>query len=146
MKISRSNRAREQSIKKGKPKSSVSIKHSSFFEVLEEQDKPKIEIDIELEKIEEYARQLREQPNFYNLRTYKIAVKTFLLSVIEQMYNVEEKSSIDRYGRRRVYMLIEKMDGKLEELTRLFLNHQAPTFNLTKQLDEIRGLLLDIVS
>ncbi len=146
MKINKPNGPKERSITKRGPLSSVSVKHSLFLETLQQQDKPQIDLDIVLEQIEQYAHQFRQQATFENLRLYKKVIRAFLSTMVNEIYHVKEKSFIDRYGRRRVFTRVEQIDQKLEELTRLVLSKQLPTIDLAKRIDEIRGLLLDILS
>lgn len=97
-----------------------------------------------LGEVEEYARRLRESPIFENLLRYKKKVRAILLFLVEQSYDVKESSFYDLQGRRRLLVLVENIDQKLEELTREFLNNQGSSLDLVSRLDEIRGLLLDL--
>lgn len=144
MKISDSNRTRDKLVRLGKNKKSTSVKHSPFLEVLQEKDSVEHVYDYALEDIDQIGKQLKENPNFENLRAYKEAVKSFLTQIITKSYQLEERRFIDTQGRRRVYLLVNQIDAELEELTRMFFNRHLSTLNLAKKLDEIRGLLLDV--
>ena len=55
----------------------------------------------------------------------------------KKSYTVTEQSFYDPQGRRRLYMLVESIDQKLEELTRSFLEKQMDSLDLVNRLDEI---------
>lgn len=144
MKVDKYNRPHER-IRSRKSGKGVSVKHSPFLEILEQEKVIQtIDLDKALELIDEIGRELRQRPSYRELRAYKDAIRSFLSLAIEKMYRVETKRFVDLSGRRRVYFLVDCVDEKLEELTQLILESQVPTIELTRRLDEIRGLLLDI--
>ncbi len=116
----------------------------AFFEVLQSEQDAQINFDAALEQIDEYARRLKESPIYENLLRYKEGVRTILRLLVKKSYTVTEQSFYDPQGRRRLYMLVESIDQKLEELTRSFLEKQMDSLDLVNRLDEIRGMLLDL--
>ncbi len=126
--------------------SKISVKHSPFVDALQRFTNVEEDLDYALEDINGLGRRLREKPTFINLKNYKGAVRAFLQLMIKQGYGIEERRFVDQFGRRRIYLLIAKIDARIEELTSLILNKQASNLELASKLDEIRGLLLDIKS
>ncbi len=118
----------------------------SFSEVLQTEQVGVRDIDLAaaLEEVDEYARRLRESPILENLLPYKKKVRAILLFLVKQSYSVQESTVYDFQGRRRLLVLVESIDQKLEELTREFLHRQTSSLDLVGRLDEIRGLLLDL--
>lgn len=106
------------------------------------------EIDLaqSLEEVQIYAERLKDSPVFENLLRYKRKVQEVLRHLVQQSYSVNESTFYDPQGRRRLMVLVESIDQKLEQLTRDFLEEQDPGLNLVSRLDEIRGLLLDLYS
>lgn len=145
MKISE-RRTREQFIKGKKDSRRLNVVHSPFLETLQEKNEEKIDLDLALENIDKLGKQLRDKPTLINLKNYKTAVRAFLQEAVKTAYAVTEQRFVDRFGRRRMFLLVAKVDEKLEELTRMVLNQQDNALNLAAKLDEIRGLLLDIDS
>ncbi|HQD71245.1 MAG TPA: YaaR family protein [Limnochordia bacterium] len=140
-------RTREKFIKREKPgRRQVQVIHGPFLTTLQEKQAVEIDLDSALEVIDELGRKLRSQPTLANLKDYKAAVRSFLKQAIGGTYEVSERRFIDRLGRRRLYVIVAKVDERLDELTRLVLDRQDSTLDLASKLDEIRGLLLDIVS
>ncbi|NLL47001.1 MAG: YaaR family protein [Firmicutes bacterium] len=118
----------------------------TFSEMLETEQTGDRGIDllVALEEVDEYARRLKESPILENLLPYKKRVRAILRFLVEQSYDVKESSVYDLHGRRRLLVLVESIDHKLEELTRDFLNQHSSSIDLVSRLDEIRGLLLDL--
>ena len=118
----------------------------TFSEMLETEQTGDRGIDllVALEEVDEYARRLKESPILDNLLPYKKRVRAILRFLVEQSYDVKESSVYDLHGRRRLLVLVESIDHKLEELTRDFLNQHSSSIDLVSRLDEIRGLLLDL--
>jgi len=118
----------------------------TFSEVLETEKVETRDIDLAtaLEEVDEYARRLKESPVMENLLRYKRRVRAILRFLVQQSYDVQENTVYDLYGRRRLLVLVESIDQKLEELTWDFLNKQSSSLDLVSRLDEIRGLLLDL--
>lgn len=80
-----------------------------------------------------------------NLKSYKAAVRSFLKQVLNATYEVSERRFIDRVGRRRLFIIVDRIDEQLEQLTQMVIDKQDTTLDLASKLDEIRGLLLDII-
>lgn len=145
MRIPGSGRRREQIAPKKRKRVEFSA-DTSFSEVFQAEVIEQIDLERALEEVEEYAERLRRNPLLENLVRYKKKVQDILRFLIQQSYNVKESIFYDPLGRRRLLMLVETIDEKLEELTRDFLRAQDDNLELVGRLDEIRGLLLDLYS
>ncbi|NMB38825.1 MAG: YaaR family protein [Firmicutes bacterium] len=144
MKIDKSRRTRNKFVKTDTGEHRIAVKHSPFMDTLQRYDNIEHDLDCILEDIDELGRLLREKPTFINLKNYKAAVRSFLQAAVEHTYGVQERRFVDQHGRRRIYLLIAKIDDQLEQLTSLLMSKQASNLDLASKLDEIRGLLLDI--
>ena len=114
-----------------------------FGELLRAEQAQELDLAAALAEIDEHARELVRSPVLANLLRYKKKVRDLLLFLVKQSYEVRESSFYDPQGRRRLFVLVETIDQKLEELTRDFLEKHSPPLDLVGRLDEIRGLLLD---
>ena len=139
-------RTREKFIKREKPgRRQVQVIHGPFLTTLQEKQAVEIDLDSALEVIDELGRKLRSQPTLANLKDYKAAVRSFLKQAIGGTYEVSERRFIDRLPQAALCHRCQNRRA-LDELTRLVLDRQDSTLDLASKLDEIRGLLLDIVS
>jgi uncharacterized protein YaaR (DUF327 family) len=48
--------------------------------------------------------------------------------------------------RKKVYVLVEKVDAELERLTKQVLDKNAPSIDLLATLEKIKGILVDMYS
>lgn len=144
MRVNKSGQRRDGLRTIRKRRSPAAPSSRAFLEVLQSEHNVQIDLEVAMAQIDEYARRLRESPVYENLRRYKEGVRTVLRLLVKKSYTVTEQSFYDHQGRRRLYMLVESIDQKLEELTRSFLDEQMDSLELVQRLDEIRGMLLDL--
>lgn len=145
MRVAKTDTKRERPVSPSKRQKRSNVERT-FSEVLETEKVETRDIDLAtaLEEVDEYARRLKESPVMENLLRYKRRVRAILRFLVQQSYDVQENTVYDLYGRRRLLVLVESIDQKLEELTWDFLNKQSSSLDLVSRLDEIRGLLLDL--
>ncbi|MGL4850709.1 MAG: YaaR family protein [Clostridium sp.] len=72
---------------------------------------------------------------------YKKLIKEYLESVLQYMY--ENKKDIS-FWQTQYFITVETIDGKLEELTKAFIDEEMEHINIASTVDEIQGLLVDI--
>ncbi len=145
MRVSKSGSRREPLVpKKGKSRSTSA--EPAFAKVLRAEQMEELDLVQALEEIDEYAERLRRNPIMENLLRYKGRIRALLRFLVEHSYTVQESTFYDPQGRRRLLMLVETIDEKLEGLTRGLLIEQDDNLELLGRLDEIRGLLLDLYS
>ena len=78
---------------------------------------------------------------------YRRAVQRLLRFVVRRAYVTERhrsRPSVTR-GTQKEYTLIRTIDGKLEELTGELLRGQLQGIDVLKRVEEIRGLVVDLV-
>lgn len=131
--------------KEKETQSRVNLKHSIFFDTLQEYGRDKGTENWEelLTAVDEAAKRLLKQRNIANLRRYRELVREFMRKAVAGSYNVKGARRWDGRGNRKAYYLIEKVNSSLEELAAMVLKKQENTLKLMATLDEIRGLLLD---
>ncbi len=104
-------------------------------------------LDQLLEDLTEQANVLARRRTFTELEKYKSLVKNFMKNVIEKIYSVKfSDSSKMMQKKKKVYVLVEKVDEALEELTHSVLAGQAESLRILDMVGRIRGLLVDMYS
>ena len=97
-------------------------------------------LDIVKNRGQEFLRSPQEE----SLYSYKESVKYFLNKIREEFLSLKEEFGVERDGEQRVYQLVDTAGGQAEALTReAFTKDDA--LNLLTSLDEIRGLVLDVI-
>ncbi|NLY29926.1 MAG: YaaR family protein [Firmicutes bacterium] len=128
--------------------SRVSLRHSPFLTALQEtmDERDEESLARSFAAIDEAAEALRRSVTLRNLKRYKELVREFIRMLTARAYAVQREAGFDRYGHRRLYTIVAKIDAELEALTREVMEAQSDQIDWVSRLDEIRGLLLDIYS
>ena len=79
------------------------------------------------------------------LKKYKEIISDFLQSVVEYNFELEKQSNFDSSGRLKSYSNIKKINQKIEQLTQEILKEQKDSIAILKMIDDINGLILDII-
>lgn len=77
---------------------------------------------------------------YADVKAYKRQIKEYLETVLKHMYQVEKDVS---FWQTQYYITIETVDGKLEELTQMFLGDEKINLDVAATIDEITGLVVD---
>jgi uncharacterized protein YaaR (DUF327 family) len=88
---------------------------------------------------------LKTSPTFDRIRSYKKSVKRFMDFIVHHSVKVEEKVSGANILKRKKFTLIELIDKKLEDLAAEVLRSQKDQVAILKRVDEINGLLVDLM-
>lgn len=98
------------------------------------------------EKIEAKNSSLQDSLFIEDLIEYKDLVKKFLGISVKNSHVFFKENSLDRRGRHRIFSLVKKVNLELDGLTQDFLNIEENRIKILKKLDNISGLLLDILT
>jgi uncharacterized protein YaaR (DUF327 family) len=144
---------------KTKDKGAVkTLKKTPFSRILEEKglgeaeeagalpDYPPSETALQelLDDVHSAGDALRKRPLAEEIRQYKRAVRHFLHYVVENGYAVKTENYLFNHEKRRKVQ-IEVVDQKLEQLASGILSGQLGQVELLARLDEITGLLVDLL-
>ena len=77
-----------------------------------------------------------------DMRRYRTLIKDFMNEIV----NLSRENFLDRRGRHRVYGIIRLVDEKLDELAQALVSDECDKIAILAKVDEIRGLLLDILA
>ncbi|MBU5437171.1 YaaR family protein [Tissierella sp. MSJ-40] len=111
-----------------------------------EQEQIRSELKVLYDKIETQTGKLQNKLFIEDLVEYKKLVKEFLNVTVNNSHVFYKENSLDRRGRHRVYSLVKKVDNELDELTKDFLDVENNRLKILKRLDDIKGILLDILT
>ena len=100
------------------------------------------------EMSEELSRQgeiLGRRCDILELKRYKEKLGEYLHEAIRFMYEFRRQSALDAHSRHKMYAIVKKINSRLEELTEELLRKEADNLNVMAAIDEIRGLLVDLM-
>ena len=89
---------------------------------------------------------LSEHMDIRDMKRYRGLVKDFLNEVVNRSHKFSRENFLDRRGRHRVYGMIKLVDEKMDELATALVQDEKDHLDILDKVDEIRGLLLDIIT
>lgn len=98
-----------------------------------------------LDAVHAAGEDLRRDPNPERIKAYKAAVRNFVHYVVERAYDVVEKSSGGNILKRKKFTTVVIIDERLERLAADVLSTQRDKLDILRRLDEIHGLLVDLL-
>jgi uncharacterized protein YaaR (DUF327 family) len=118
---------------------------SALFD-LEEQSEHARTLEGLLDEVHESGEALLQSQSLDNIRKYRQAVRAFLDHVLNRMLAVEEQVSGGSVLRRKRFTQVKVIDGKLERLAAEVLQNQGKQLDLLEKINEIQGLLIDLMT
>jgi uncharacterized protein len=76
---------------------------------------------------------------------YRKLIAELLEAAASNAYACTRTSAVDSKGRRNVFVLIKKVNARLDEMAQQILSEQSENLHLLEMVDDIRGLLVDIL-
>ncbi|MDR1249506.1 MAG: YaaR family protein [Treponema sp.] len=133
------------------------VKKSAFSRLLERQELREAEetsalsggpseeaLQELLDEVHSAGDALRLRPLEEEIKGYKRAVRNFLHYVVENGYSVKTENYLFNHEKRQKVQ-IEVVDRKLEQLAAGILSGQLSQVAILARLDEITGLLVDLM-
>lgn len=103
------------------------------------------ELEELLDSVHEAGDRLKENPSIDLVQAYKKAVRDFIHYVVERSYAVEQKTSGRNVLKRNIYYRVSVIDESLEKLGAEILRNQRDNLEILRRIDEINGLLVDLL-
>ncbi|HTX73658.1 MAG TPA: YaaR family protein [Rectinemataceae bacterium] len=97
-----------------------------------------------MDQVHEAGDRLKENPTVELVQSYKRAVRDFIHYIVENSYSVERKESRRKLD-KRVYFRINVIDDSLEKLAAEILKNQRDRLEILRRVDEINGMLVDLL-
>jgi uncharacterized protein YaaR (DUF327 family) len=134
---------KEKITKKGKLPS-VKRGSKTFSSELQKTMAPDLEGTIEelLEDLKDQEKRFLETQSEYEMNKYKALIQKIIKSILDE--GLREKTLKRKKKNWGDFVIIEKINTKILELTNAVIK-QNKAFNLLKTIEEIRGLILDLV-
>jgi hypothetical protein len=99
-----------------------------------------------LDEVHAAGDKLKENPNVEFVQAYKKAVRDFVHYVVDRSFAVEQKTSGRSILKRNVYFRVSVIDDSLEKLAAEILRNQRDNLEILRRVDEINGMLVDLMS
>ena len=120
---------------------------AGFFDIVKEaEDRNVVErLRALADRISEQGEKLSEKIDIKELRAYKRLISDFMDEAVANSRKFSKQSFLDRRGRHKVYAVIKKVNEELDDLTLEVLRDEKDRLKILKKLDDIKGLILDIL-
>ncbi|NLK22062.1 MAG: YaaR family protein [Epulopiscium sp.] len=92
------------------------------------------------------GKKLADHMDVKDLKKYKIMVSEFMNEVVSRSHQFSRENFLDKRGRHRVYGIVKKVNENLDELAQELITKEKDHLRILSKVDEIRGLLLDIMT
>jgi uncharacterized protein len=109
------------------------------------QDKTIIkELDDMIKILKREGERLTYYRSLTQLDHYKKKVREFMDLVNKNTFKVKATGFVDASGDYSTQLIVEKIDGALDDLTKYVFNKETQSLQILEQLDLIKGMLTDI--
>jgi len=103
------------------------------------------ELNLLLAEVDECGNNFEKKLTLESLVKYKNAVSKFLDHAVNSMFEFKKYDFLIDGGGRDMFAVVRKVNTKLEEITSEFLLKQNDRIEVLNVIDEIRGILLDVI-
>jgi uncharacterized protein YaaR (DUF327 family) len=98
-----------------------------------------------IDTIHQLGDALIKLPSRENITQYRQALSSFLQIVSDHVYGQEEHKSTKNLANQKKFTLITTINKKLESLALGILTNQASQLQILSQVEEINGLIFDLL-
>lgn len=98
------------------------------------------------EDITMQGKKISKHTDVKDMKKYRALVKDFINEIVNRSHKFSRENFLDRRGRHRVYGIIRLIDQNLDDLARELMKEEKDNIAILSKVDEIRGLLLDILT
>ncbi len=99
-----------------------------------------------MEDITMQGKRLGKHMDVRDMKHYRTLIKEFMNEIINRSHKFSRENFLDRRGRHRVYGMVKRVDVALDELAQELMKDEKDHLTILGKIDEIRGMLLDIVT
>lgn len=103
-------------------------------------------LNLLMEDIVQQGKKLSKHMDVRDMRRYRQLIKDFMNEIVNRSHKFTRENFLDRRGRHRVYGMIKLVDETLDELAGELIKDEQDHLLILSKIDEIRGLLLDIIA
>jgi uncharacterized protein YaaR (DUF327 family) len=126
------------------PEADGSFKYTLISHI--EEQELKAVLNGMLEEITVHGKKLVKHMDLKDMKHYRELIKEFMNEIVNRSHKFSRENFLDKKGRHRVYTMIKLVDKNLDELAAELIKDEKDHLAILNKIDEIRGLLLDILT
>lgn len=112
---------------------------------IEEQDLQS-RLNFMMKEIIQHGNKLAKHMDIRDMKKYRQLVKEFMNEIVNRSHKFSRENFLDKRGRHRVYGMVKLVDKTLDELATELIKDETDHISILNKIDEIKGLLLDILA
>ena len=103
-------------------------------------------LSVMMQEITMQGEKLGKHMDVRDMKHYRRLIQEFMNEIVNRSHKFSRENFLDRRGRHRVYGMIKRVNVVLDELAGELIKVEKDTLAILSKVDEIRGLLLDIIT
>ena len=103
-------------------------------------------LSVMMQEITMQGEKLGKPMGVRHMKRYRRLIQEFMNEIVNRSHKFSRENFLDRRGRHRVYGMIKRVNVVLDELAGELIKEEKDTLAILSKVDEIRGLLLDIIT
>ena len=103
-------------------------------------------LSVMMQEITMQGGKLGKHMDVRDMKHYRRLIQEFMNEIVNRSHKFSRENFLDRRGRHRVYGMIKRVNVVLDELAGELIKEEKDTLAILSKVDEIRGLLLDIIT
>lgn len=103
-------------------------------------------LTLMMEDIVQQGKRIGKRRDIRDMKQYRGMIQEFMNEIVTRSHKFSRENFLDRRGRHRVYGIIKLVNKNLDELVAELIKDEQDTITILEKIDEIRGLLLDILT
>jgi uncharacterized protein YaaR (DUF327 family) len=103
-------------------------------------------LNFMLDEISAQGKKLGKHMDVRDMKHYRELIKEFMNEIVSRSHKFTRENFLDRKGRHRVYTMIKLVNKELDELALELIKDEKDHILILNKIDEIRGLLIDILT
>jgi uncharacterized protein YaaR (DUF327 family) len=111
-----------------------------------EQQDLQARLNVLIEDIATQGKRITKHMDVVDMRRYRELIKEFMNEIVNHSHKFSRQNFLDKRGRHRVYGMIKLIDKNLDDLALELIKEEKDSITILSKIDEIRGLLLDLLT
>jgi uncharacterized protein YaaR (DUF327 family) len=103
-------------------------------------------LNVMIQDITEQGNKIAKHMDVKDMKKYRELIKDFVNEVVTHSHKFSRENFLDRRGRHRVYGIVKLVDKNVDELAKELIKEEKNNIKILSHVDEIKGLLLDILT
>ena len=103
-------------------------------------------LSVMMQEITMQGEKLGKHMDVRDMKHYRRLIQEFMNEIVNRSHKFSRENFLDRRGRHHVYGMMKRVNVVLDELAGEVVKEEKDTLAILSKVDEIRGLLLDIIT